>query len=310
MSAESQVHSMLIAIDGESKCGKTTFAEMIAQEAEYQAGVYRGEEHAHMFSDARVYDDFKAGIADWASSINFKQITTLSAGNVFRAAAYYVMEKERAGKTVTSFAPSDTDELRRLLAGDGIIDFLQSDAEVGKRVSPTAKFAGAQALCGAIFCDDILKTYEFEGGSNLVIADARDPIGHLRRNNLLGDGQGMILPASIVPLYIDTPVEAAALPVRMKGNYEDNLALVRSRRHDDATRKELPVARPKVLNDDISDWLRHLPHTAEGYIPTHFLAENNENITLSNIQYIGGVVAQVTQLNAWYINNPVPALTS
>ncbi len=280
------VSSMVVAFDGPSKCGKTLFTEMVAEEARFQQRFYAGYELSDDFPRVEI---LRETLADWAASVSFQNISTISAGNVFRAAAYYVMEAEKAGRTVDSFAHADVRKLRNLLATDGVVDFLQEDEQVGRRVSSIAQFTGTQLLCGTIFCDFVVEAYERDGGSNLAIVDARDPIGHFKRNDILGDGPGKILPASVMPLYIDTPVETAAS--RMKGNLHDNIAIVQARRHADTTRPELPVRPPATLSDDLSSWLRALPRTREGYIPTHFLAKNDADVAIDNIQYLASVVA-------------------
>jgi hypothetical protein len=286
MSVEKQVSSMVVAFDGPSKCGKTTFAEMVAEEARFQKSFLEGRELDDEWINA---EQIRASVADWAESVNFRHISTISAGNVFRAAAYYAITEAEKGNTITSFVESDVDRLRELLAQDGIIDTLQNDPEIGKRVSPIAKFSGAQALCGTIFCDSIVEAYERDGGSNLVIVDARDPLGHLERNKILGKGIRRIPPDTVIPLYIDTPIQVAAS--RMSGELQDNIALIEARRRDDETRAELPVMPPEVLTEDTSGWLLDLLRNTDTYIPTHLLARNTEEVTLENVQFLASIVA-------------------
>lgn len=289
MISEKLVHSMVVAFDGESKCGKTTFTEMVAEEARFQARFYRGDELGDDW-DPGVRQSIKDGVADWANAINFNNVDTISAGNAFRAAAYYALRQEANGQVVTSFAERDIDSIREILDEDGIIDVLQNDSEIGRRVSSTAKLMGAQALCGAIFCDFISEAYHRDGGSNLVVIDARDPIGHMRRNDMLGTGAGQILPASVLPIYIDTPAEVAAS--RMAGEMHENVRLIEGRRLDDATRSELPVRRPDDLSEDFSGWFGwHLRQTTTTEVSPHFLATNNEVITLENVQGLASHVA-------------------
>jgi hypothetical protein len=289
MTPEKLVHSMVVAFDGESKCGKTTFTEMVAKEARFQARFLRGDELGEDW-DAGSRQTIKEGIADWANSVNFRHISTISAGNAFRAAAYHVIRQEEKGKTVTSFTERDADTIREVLAEDGVIDILQNDPEIGKRVSSTAKLIGAQALCGTIFCDFVRDAYTSDGGSNLVIVDARDPIGHMLRNDMLGYESDQIRPASVLPIYIDTPTEIAAS--RMSGDITDNIRLVQDRRHADATRSELPVIRPGDVTEDLGAWLlTHLRQTSSTEVSPHFLARNNETITLDNVQRLASYVA-------------------
>lgn len=297
MSVEKLVSSMVVAFDGPSKCGKTTYAEAVAEEARFQKRFYEGRE---IDDDWPYAEQLRAKVADWAESITFNHISTISAGNIYRAAALYVITQEEFGNEITSFSETDVDRLRELLAEDDVIDVLQNDPEVGRRVSPTAKFAGAQALCGTLFCDYLLDAYERDGGSNLVVVDARDPLGHMRRNNLLGEGTHQIAPTSVIPLYIDTPIQVAAS--RMKGSLEDNVEIVRSRRHDDANRAELPVSPPEILVENFRDWVTDVSRNSDGYIPTHYLAKNGENITLDNIQYLASLVSLAAHNRAYFIN--------
>ncbi len=290
-----QIKSTFVAADGEAKCGKTTVIGHITGEAQYQADLFG------QFTDAQYLEetwnfspDSAAGLATNVSGMldahGFQNIVAISAGNTYRAAALYQALLEINGVTKPAFEASDADEIRRLLAIEGIEDVLQNDPNIGASVSRVAQFAGVQSLCGALFADTALEAYQRDGGGNLVVADARDPIGHLLRNGMIGTGENQIDPSTIVPLYIDTPADVAA--ERMPGVYEENLIIVENRRFLDATRAELPVVRPEVLIDDFTLWEKLLAEArAEGTIPPMYRVNNNRAVDLGNIQRLGGVVA-------------------
>jgi hypothetical protein len=289
-----RIKSVLVAVDGESKCGKTTVVERIATEAEYQTLTFNQFSDSEILSDWGFSPDFSSRLASNVARLNdlhsFRNIIAISAGNAFRAAALYQALCELDGDTKSEFVPDDADIIRRLLATDGITEVLQNDPNIGRRVSTVAQFAGAQALCGALFADIALEAYQQDGGGNLVIADARDPIGHLLRNNMIGIGGRQIDPTTILPIYIDTPADVAA--ERMSGDYNDNLAIVLERRLLDASGDELPVVRPDGLVDDFQSWTKSLAAAwSENQLAPTFCLDNGRQIQLDNIQYLGGVVA-------------------
>lgn len=293
------MHSVVVAVDGEAECGKTTTIYGIETEALYQASLIPG-----MLSGDPTISDVPP---DWfpeastQSLINlqghlaFNSIAQISAGNMFRAATLYKVLLELQGQPRAQFEPADTDGVRELLLVPGIKDVLQTDPNIKNQVSPTAKLLGVQALCSAIFCDAIVEAYHADGGGNLVIVDARDPIGHLRRNAALGKGGRQIDPTSVMPIYIDTPAEVAAS--RGSGDYDANLARIRMRRETDTSRTELPVVRPTELLDEYGEWLRRLfTNMKDGEAPVPpFRLDNGESLGLGGIQNFSGHIAVAAQ---------------
>lgn len=293
------VDSILVAIDGESKSGKTTWMDAIAEEARYQAGFY--ESAVAPDSSLPIDEKTRAELHEWVDSIALNGIHRITAGNAFRAAAYYVIEKEKVGVSKSGFDESDTSMLRELLAEEGVQDFLQSDSAVERRVSTVAQMVGVRALCETIFCDEVVNAYHLDGGSNLVIVDARNPVDILERNNVVGQQLPNILAGSILPLFIDTPVEIAA--ARKSGDYNDNLADITKRRQLDATRSEYPFVRPTPLTCKLGPWLQQFPRpeTASG-IATSFLITNDESLPLDGVQYIAGCIASAAHDMSAYLN--------
>lgn len=298
-----QINSVLVAMDGESKCGKTTFANYIAEEATYQGLFVKnaGDPNhliANGFSPA-ISMAAAPHIATIHESFGFNDIETSSAGNAFRAAAFYHAMAELSGITLQKFVPEDTGKLIGLLATEGIVDILQNDDNIAQRVSEVAQLPGAQAVCGSIFARSVLEAYQKDGGGNLVIADARDPIGHLARNNMIGTGEGQIHPSTIIPIYIDTPADVAAS--RLSGDYATNLAHILERRLLDATRSELPVVRPARVTDDYDFWTRSINDSlTSGQIPETYRLDNHHEIDLEHIQFLGGLIASLASDMAIY----------
>lgn len=293
--------SMIVAFDGESKCGKTTFADEVAQGAQWQKDLYRGAG----LPDDMLQRMYAEPAMEIISHTGFNGITTISAGNVFRAAALYTLNEEKQGRVVDGFSPQDAPRLRSMLKEDGVIDILQNDDEVGRRVSRVAKFAGVQALCGTLFCDSIQEAYFADDGHNLVIVDARDPVGHMKRNNLLGNEKGKILPLSVISAYVDTPIHVAAS--RMSGDLDDNVRLVTERRHADATRAELPVLPPAVTTP-IREWFELMPYwdgstitsLDESLPPLHI--QNGEESSLEYVKYVGDILAASATMASFAID--------
>lgn len=293
---------MVVAFDGESKCGKTTAINAVATEAAYQTSVVPGLPDEPNSLAALCNERGRTRLRDLRHSLTFNRITTVSAGNMFRAATFYVLAGEREGRQREAFGPDDVDRLRGLLSSEGIYDVLQKDEAIGKRVSSVAQMAGVQALCGAIFSDAVVHAYHEDAGPNLVIVDARNPVGTLQRNGVIGTGSRQIDPASILPVYIDTPTEVAAS--RMGGIYEDRLAEVSMRRHLDVTRPELPVRPPEFVIHDYAEWEAQFSTPVSGgdvALPLH--VDNGEAMSLVHLQQLAGHIAVVAQEAAFYLNN-------
>lgn len=283
----SEACSVVVALDGESKCGKTTIASSIATEAIYQAhaydGVIAGEDGWDLTLDQRQ------SIQEFLDSVAFNRVSTISAGNSFRAATLYVALLELQGQRLTQFTERDVDGIREVLAVEGVEEALQNDQNIANGVADVAKLGGAQAVCSSIFCDFIKADYSRGGGGNLVIIDARDPVSIMYRNKLIGFDNDQVSPACILPVYIDTTPETAAR--RMSGDYQQRLIEVRARRHADATRPELPVVRPADLIEDYNVWITQFASLpAEVVSP---LRLDNNAMDLDNVQYLAGQVAML-----------------
>lgn len=282
--------SMIVAFDGESKCGKTTFAAEVALGAQYQKDLYNGVGLPDHIQETLAAEPAMVMIRN----TGFNDISTISAGNIFRAAALYTILEEDRGNKIDNFCLSDAPRIRSMLKEEGMIDFLQDDPDVGRRVSSVAKLAGVQALSGTLFCEAIEQAYFAGDGHNLVIVDARDPVGHMKRNNLLGTGPGKIIPLSVLSTYIDTPTDVAAK--RMKGDLALNLQIVAERRHSDATREELPFLAPSITAP-IQEWADQVPFwdgstiqsLEEPLPPLHIM--NGEESSLEYVKYIGDILA-------------------
>ena len=297
-----QLESVVVAVDGLSKCGKTTVIEAIEQEAAFQAGVipdifrHRGD-WGNLVGNVPVQT-----LGELQQSLTFNSITAVSAGNAFRAAVLLAALDALNGNNKTSFNDSDYATMQELLAEPGIYDVLQHDPNIGAHVSMVAKLAGVQALCGQIATDWVQDAYTKDGGGNLVVFDARNPSDLLARHGVVGIGRGRIHPATLMPIYIDTPADVAA--ERLDGDYHKNLELVELRRHVDATRDEYPVVVPDVLHDDIMQWTRQFydrtPRT-EVAVPYRF--DNGRETTLDNIKFFGGFVSATAQDTAYFLHH-------
>ena len=275
------IDSVVVSFDGESKCGKTTLINNVANEAIFQAGII--PRVVNQLDRGQVPESTRESLLKMHELYYFDNIVKISAGNVFRAAALHVALLELGGHKKNSFNIEDSDDIRELLAVGGIEDILQDDPNIGRQVSIVGKMAGVQALCATIFCDEVVEAYHRDNRANLVLADARDPIGHLERNGRIGNNEGQVVPASILPFYIETSPEAAAS--RMKGDYNTNLALVIARRESDANRTDLPVLRPAVLLEDFDEWYSQFMNPDSPLaIAEPYLFHNGEKRQLDNVQ--------------------------
>ena len=292
---------MLVTLDGESKAGKTTFVDAIAGEAEYQAAAYASA----LTPDselANLSGPFQEIMETWVDTMVFDGIHRVTAGNAFRAAAFYVVEKEKVGITKTGFEETDTNTLRSLLAEEGVRDMLQTDPTIERRVSSVAQMTGARALCETIFCDEVIEAYRRDGGANLVIADARNPVELMRRNRIIGESESHVYPGSILPCFIDTPLEIAVAR-KKDGDYEDNLAYITKRRNDDTTRPEYPFVRPAKLMTNMRSWLCQFPcpETADGIaVPFHIM--NDETLPFETIQFVASCIATASHDLSAYLH--------
>jgi hypothetical protein len=88
----------------------------------------------------------------------------------------------------------------------------------------------------------------------------------------------------------------------MKGDYEANLAIVTGRRHEDATRTELPVARPTAFITDFTSWRRQFTvEERRETVGLPYLRDNGERVSLGSIQYFAGLVAVAAQDQAYHL---------
>jgi hypothetical protein len=283
------VDSVVVTLDGPSKVGKSHLMATMKTEADFYASSMRKRVDSVKSSGIKP-KEIKT-ITKYVDDGIFNNVVTISAGNGFRAAALYVMLLELKKVPKTMFTAKDYDPLREMLATEGMLNVLQKDPNIGGRVSAIAQMAGAQTLCGALFCDYVTEAYNRDGGSNLVIADARDPVGHLKRNNRIGSATGLIIPESIMPIYVESPAEVAAM--REGGDYQAKLAQINERRLLDSMREELPATKPEEFKEDLHDWLSSQfpkPDTPDG-IAIPFFLNNHDGVDLGNIQYVASFTA-------------------
>ena len=299
----SSLESMVIAVDGEAKCGKTTVITAIADEAEFQAGIIPDllrEEDSNPY--AGIVPRL-SGLKALQEAYSFNNITAISAGNFFRAATQLVIEQENKGVNKSYFDKKDLAAVIGILSSDGAVDFLQTDVGIESRVGKVGKLVGVQALCGSAFVHALTNAYHNDGGGNLVIVDARQPLEWLKRNDALGQGAGEVKPSTIMPIYIDTPAEVAAR--RMLGDFNANLERIESRRFEDATRDEYPVEKPtEFIESDLIRWFKqfivHERTVEELALP--FKLVNDEDLSLSNIKYFASLVATGAQDAAMHLH--------
>lgn len=258
--------SVVVAIDGESKCGKTTLVSLVAAETP--------------LSDNKVQPGFSS-------------VTAISAGNLYRAATLYKMQLTEQGHAKERFGPRDSEPLRELLATPGILDRLQQDPAIGKQVSTVANMLGVQAVCETVLCETITSAYRKGGGNNLVVIDGRNPVGCMQRHGLVGNGEGEIPASTILPAYMDTPADVAAM--RMGGDFSDNLAIVTNRRLADATRPELPATKPPVLIDNVKAWARQFDEMGQSttQIATPLHIYNGQEVSLEDLQRLSSTIVQI-----------------
>lgn len=281
------IESVVVAIDGESKCGKTTVIDNIGEEAQFQhqivPNVLEDPEWAPILGP-ETREELQAGYNQRA----FRSIITISGGNAFRAAALRVALSELIGEPKAAFTSDDESAVVEMLALPGIEDVLQNDPNIGSRVSELAQLPGIQNLCSFIIARSVQDAYHAHDGGNLVVVDARDPVGHLVRNGIVGNEARQIPVDNILPVYIDTSPEVAAS--RMGGDYPTNLATVIRRREADSTRDELPVIRPQHMLTDWGKWLRQFAQPREA-LALPLLVPNSHEVDLENIQFLGGWLA-------------------
>jgi len=273
-----QIESVVVAFDGESKCGKTTIIKAVAERAGVQATIIPAiQTHAQQ----GLYDlgSFTEGTVEklgfLQEAYGFTHIQTISCGNAFRAATLYKAIREMKGERVEGFTQQDIDPVRALLKSEGIIDILQEDPNIAEQVSVVGNMPGAQNLGGTLFCDSVRRAYFKDGGANLVVVDARDPIGHMWRNQLAGQRSDQIHPSAILPVYIDTSAEASAR--RIEGDYEVNYRKVLERRSEDRNHHENPVVRPTEFEKTLNGWAHQalLASSTSGETVKPYLFDNN-----------------------------------
>ncbi len=123
------IDSVVVAVDGESKCGKTTFIRAVSNEAQHQRDDFffgAVKPDTGLFPD----EESRASAEAWVKTITFNDIRHVSCGNAFRAAAYYAIKQEQAGITKDAFTAADTDLLREMLSEEGARELLQSDPRI------------------------------------------------------------------------------------------------------------------------------------------------------------------------------------
>ena len=296
--------SVLLAFDGKSKCGKTTISRVVTEEARWHNEVYHETLENRKWQSMIAPAD-RESIASFIQRHKFDNIEAISAGNAFRAAALLISHLEEKGQPKTSFRPEDIDDVRELLAKKGVREMVQTDPKIGKLVSHTSKLPGAQALGNTIFCDQVSEAFKRDGGANLVVVDARDPVAHLKRNDLVGSAPDQIHPGAIMPIYIDTPIAVAASWV--KGDYFTAVAEICDRRLTDATRVEFPVTDPDEVIHNFDVWNAQFApglELTDTVAPWRFM--NGPSVELPNIQWLGNLLAHAASDQAINLRHQRP----
>jgi len=301
------LHSVLVAVDGPSKAGSTFFMDAVAAEATHQ-----GSAIPRILADARpesvggrMRPSVKGELAELQRLTAFRSIVRISAGNAFRAAALHVISEAAKGHAITTFNnnPEAAQSVLSIFQDPGQHDRLQHDPAIGVQVSKVAQMAGVQVLCRTVFCNAVVSAYNANGGGNLVIADARGPVEQLLWHGSVGSQPGKIEAASILPVYIHTPVDISA--ARLGGNLQEKIAYVAGRRRDDAERTEFPVIVPDELIEDYDEWLKQFAVPAIGGNVALPLRIDNGAANPANIQYLGGMVASLAQGVAYTLGRRV-----
>ena len=277
------IDSVIISVDGESKCGKTTMIDTVLRE--YRTITDSDEQLAAMRADGDP-----EGTSPYTAQI-FADAEVISCGNAFRAAALYKAIAEiELGEVIDEWDPeTHTVPVMEILAIDGITGVLQNDEGIADTVSTVGAMPGVQGLAGSIFREDVKRAYRNEGEhGNLVIVDARDPVAWLtREDGLVGTGDEQIDPRAILPLYLDTTAETAAS--RLEGGVEANLATIERRRGQDRDREEYPVVRPEKLLDR-EQWSRIVDDLTRTDL-LHPLEVDNNRATIAELQNLGAYLA-------------------
>ena len=256
--------SVLVGFDGPSKCGTTTFANAVVDQAQ-------------------------------TLGLIFDSVATYSAGNAYRAATRHVIDEEARGRKFSGLTDDDEIAVGRILMTHGIHTELQTDPVIAERVNRVAQMPNAQRICSGLFSELVARTYWGDGTrANLVVVDARDPYGVLTRNDRIGERPGQIRLASFMPVFIDTPPDLAAR--RMGGDYNTKLTQVLRRRREDAERPEFPVTEPEETLSDFGQWeqqFRGIKHRSELAIPLRF--DNGEYTDLQDVSRFAGELAIAAQ---------------
>jgi len=282
---------VLVAGDGESKCAKTFTAEHLATEAQYQKD--RLSRELGRIVGLAPAGSILSGQVLSLGNLMFTNIVTISAGNFFRGAGLYAERLEWSGRPKRAFARADTEPLRELMAEKDILEQLQTDS-VGNKASAASRLPGALALCETAFCETIREEYHRDGGGHLVITDARNPLNIFARRGLVGSEHDQIDPLSVIPYYIDTPAEVAA--GWLTGDYDEQLANIRHRRHSDATRPEHPITVPTNLIGDFDAWWdQFVSPRHEGVLAAPYHLINGANTEPAHTQWLGGKIVILAQ---------------
>jgi hypothetical protein len=283
--------SVLVSIDGPSKVGATFFGGHVETEIRYQQ--LPAQVKLDYITELRNEEPPSKDLETLRGTI-FQHIGKISAGDFFRALTLAQIISEVNGQPVREIRPDnpeDRDTLLEFMAIEGIGKVLQKDPNIGARVSETAKLPGALDLCETAFCDAVSSSYHKSGGSNLVIADARNPLSIYARRGLIGSGQRQLVPQSIIPVYLDAPAEVAA--TWLGGDHATVTRQILERRQKDASRFPYPVVVPDNLTRDLSSWLDQFYPPGDELVEKTFHLQNSYDITEKNIQYLGGIVAGV-----------------
>ncbi len=246
--------SIIAGLDGPTKAGKGAYIEFIGEG--YERIVSGDVDALDMLEQSGHFEDHLDALH---SPAEFRRLQMISCGNYFRALALFRhTARVEYGESIDAFNPAEhTMPVVELLARPGIEETLQKDPDIRRTVSDVGAMPGSQAVAGAIFREHAKASYRIPG--SLTMLDAREPVEWLRREEgLIGlDHPGQIDPRAILPMYLHTDEEVAAM--REGGDYQEELALISRRRWQDMNRDEYPVPEQPEVNLTWEEWV-HQAH--------------------------------------------------
>jgi hypothetical protein len=270
--------SLVVIIDGEARCGKTSLIEAIKN------GASRYFERLGKFAIHLTNRNDRTTLLNGSM---FNKVTTISAGNAYRALALAHAISAYNGD-VLDFEDEETKQgIIKMLEVEGVEEILQTDEGVARSVSNVAAMPGSQDLCRTIFTNMVSKAYNHNNGvGNLVIVDARNPLEQLVEYGVIGEEEEQIHPLRILHLFLDTPL--GALEARGVDVTE-----TKKRRYLDRNRKDHPFVMPNETLDrkSIPYALQHLSglHGNCDLLPPFRV--DGASMTLDDVEELGYKIA-------------------